>query len=232
MLLIKTKRAKPTFCNFLGKADLALSLAMILFTVQDSDEQSLNKGAKAIHHWANKCGGILVAVRSHRDCGEKCDDQCHLWAVCKPKKCKKCKLQCDEQCKMCGGVMGSMKGRDDCAGIYEALQLFEHIGTNVLTLAKIKELFISRVTNVSSCLFEKLISVMRVESAPHSSEPVEIAIDSKVGQASLGMFNPSKDSWTRFFDVNVEYRPTPLLALTKVFTDRLPQAVQARLRST
>ena len=42
-----------------------------------------------------------------------------------------------------------MKGQGDCAGIYEALQLFEHFGTNVVTLAKIKELFISSVTNVS-----------------------------------------------------------------------------------
>ena len=204
---------------------------MILFTVAETDEQSLNKGAKAIHHWANNCNGILAAVRSHRSCGKKCDDQCHLWAVCKPKQCKTCKLNGNEQCNLCGGVIGSMKGRGDCVGIYEALQLFEHFGTNVVTLAKIKELFISSVTNVSSCLFEKLISVLPVESAPHSSEPVEIAIDSKVGQASLGMFSPKEKSWIRFFDVNVEYRATPLLALTNVLAESLPQAVQARLRS-
>ena len=72
---------------------------------------------------------------------------------------------------------------------------------------------------------------MRVESAPHSSEPVEIAIDSKVGQASLGMFSPKEESWICFFGVNVEYRPTPVLAPHNVLAKLLPAAVQARLRS-
>ena len=142
--------------------------------------------------------------------------KCHLWAVCK----QQCRMQtAGDSMQFVRGVIGSMKGQRDCAGLYEALQLFEHFGTNVVTLAKIKELFISSVTNVSSCLFEKLISVMRVESAPHSSEPVEIAIDSKVGQASLGMFSPKEESWIRFFGVNVEYRPTPVLALTDVLAE-------------
>ena len=212
----------PLIEKWLARSDADLemaiaSLAMILFTVSETDELSLNKGAKAIHHWANNCGGILAAVRSHRHCGKQCNDQCHLWAVCKRKSC--------------GGVIGSMKGQGDCAGIYEALQLFEHFGTNVVTLAKIKELFISSVTNVGSCLFEKLISVMRVESAPLSSEPVEIAIDSKVGQASLGMFSPKEESWICFFGVNVEYSPTPVLHLTDMLAKLLPPAVQARLRS-
>ena len=79
----------PLIEKWLARSDADLemaiaSLAMILFTVAETDEQSLNKGAKAIHHWANNCGGILAAVRSHRHCGEQCNDQCHLWAVCKP----------------------------------------------------------------------------------------------------------------------------------------------------
>jgi hypothetical protein len=128
----KVREHPPWAEKWLARSDPDLemaiaSLAMIPFTVQDSDEQSLNKGAQAIRQWANTCdGGILAAVRSHKGCGAECTDKCHLWAVCKKKQCKKCKTAGDKHCDLCGGVIGSMKGKNDCVGLYEALQLFEH----------------------------------------------------------------------------------------------------------
>ena len=206
------------------------SMAVILFTVQQKDEASLQRGSMAIHHWVNKCeGGILTAVRSHKNCTKnKCSNDCKLFDVCKVKRCK---TECGDGCKLCGGVIGSMKGRTDCRGIYEALQLFEHFGTNPIVIAKIKDVFIRKVTNVSTCLFEKLISLLRVEAPLHSGETVEIAVDSKVGQASMGLFNPDKDDWDLLFGAPVVFKCAPALDLTEHVTIDLPLAVQTRLKS-